>query len=208
MIVYLVRHGETTWNQEGRYQGQRESPLTPTGLEQARAVGTALERRRVRRVISSPLVRCVDTARPLATWLKLPIEIAPELIEIAHGSWEGRLRSDLARDDSERMRLWREHPERVQFAGGESLADVMTRWRAFADRLSGNDEVAVITHDVLVRCAVLDATDRPLSRLWEPRVVNGGYARFSVENGVWTLLDECVDVHLGSLVVDTTRQAL
>lgn len=206
-MIYVARHGETDWNREGRYQGQRESALTPTGVAQGRALAAALAKERVTRVIASPLARCVDTARPLAQAWNVPLEIDPALIEIAHGSWEGRLRAEIEREDPQTMRLWREHPQLVQFEGGESLHDVEHRWRAFVERLVNADGVAIVTHDVIVRLAILGATQRPLAQLWDAQVRNGGYARFA-GGGSWELLDACVDAHLGELAVDTTAQAL
>ena len=206
-MIYVVRHGESDWNREGRYQGQLESQLTQTGWAQADALATALANEPITRVIASPLARCVDTARPLAQTLVVPLEIEPDLLEIAHGTWEGRLRTEIERDDAQTMQLWREHPQLVQFEGGESLHDVEHRWRAFVARLDDADNVAIITHDVIVRLAILAATRRPLTQLWEPHIVNGAYARFR-GGGSWELLDACVDAHLGNLVVDTTAQAL
>ncbi len=208
MILYLARHGETDWNREGRYQGQRESHLTPTGSAQAEALAQALGSTSIARVISSPLARCFNTAVPLASSLNCTVEVDSRLIEIGHGTWEGRLRDEIERDDPQRMRDWRECPDRVRFDGGESLEDVMQRWRAFARSIDGKNDTAVVTHDVLVRLALLDATGAPLSGFWKPRVCNGAYARFAVNDGMWHVLDECVDDHLGALLVDTARQAL
>ncbi len=208
MIIYVTRHGETDWNREGRYQGQRESHLTSTGRAQAEALAQALGSAPLARVISSPLARCVDTAAALASQLGLDVEVDPRLIEIGHGTWEGRLRDEIERDDPERMRDWREYPDRVHFDGGESLDDVLQRWREFAHSIEGKNDIAVVTHDVLVRLALLDAARQPLSQLWQPRVRNGAYARFDVNGGAWRVVDECVDDHLGALLVDTARQAL
>jgi phosphoserine phosphatase len=206
-VIYIARHGETNWNREGRYQGRRESQLTQTGLAQARALAAVLAKEPLTRVIASPLARCVATARPLADALGLELETDPDLIEIAHGTWEERLRSEIERSDAQTMQLWREHPQLVQFEGGESLHDVEHRWRGFMRRLGEGDGVAIVTHDVIVRLAILAAAQRPLAQLWEPRVVNGGYARFR-GGGSWELFDACVDAHLGEFVVDTTAQAL
>ena len=206
--VYVARHGETVWNVEGRYQGQRESKLSPRGMLQADALGRALSELPIARVISSPLSRCVDTAAFLAALLGVGLETDRRLIEIAHGTWEGRLRADIERDDATRMRQWRDHPERVAFEGGETLSAVVSRWDDFTASLAGDDRVAIVTHDVLVRIAILRATDRPLSEFWQPRVLNGAYAEFEVESGRWTLRDECVAEHLGNLAADTSGQAL
>jgi phosphoserine phosphatase len=206
-MIYVARHGETDWNREGRYQGQRESQLTETGIAQADALADALSRKGVTRVIASPLARCVETARPLAQRLGIAVETDRDLIEIAHGTWEGRLRSAIERDEPAQMRSWREHPERIQFDGGESLAQVNDRWHAFVERLGDADGVAILTHDVIVRLAILHARNAPLADLWQPRVVNGGCAVFRGD-GSWELLDACVDAHLGALTVDTATQAL
>ncbi|MDE2481492.1 MAG: histidine phosphatase family protein [bacterium] len=208
MILYVARHGETDWNRAGRYQGRRESSLTEIGRAQAQALASALAERPIGRIISSPLRRCRETAQPLAERLGVPVEIDARAIEIAHGTWEGRLRSDLEREEPLALQRWREEPESVHFDGGESLAEVMARWRAFAKDLGGTDEVLVVTHDVLARLAILDAQRRPLARFWEPRVVNGGYARLRRADGRFELLDECIDTHLGTLEVDTAHQAL
>ncbi|HUA09731.1 MAG TPA: histidine phosphatase family protein [Candidatus Acidoferrales bacterium] len=206
-MIFVARHGETDWNREGRYQGQRESQLTQMGRAQAEALAGALAGERIVRVISSPLQRCVATAIPIAQNLNVPLETDRDLIEIAHGTWEGRLREDIEREEPAAMRTWREHPERVRFEGGESLAQVDERWRAFVERLRGTGGVAIVTHDVVVRLAILMASQQPLARLWEPRVLNGGYAVF--RNGArWALERECVSEHLAGLVVDTAAQAL
>lgn len=206
MILYVARHGETTWNREGRYQGQRESVLTALGREQAAALGTALGNRPLDAVYASPLARCMETAHALG---RQAIADA-RLLEIAHGSWEGRLRDDVARDDEARFTDWRAHPERVRFEGGESLNEVLARWRSFAAMLEATParEVAAVTHDVLVRLAILDASDRGISELWEPRVVNGGYATLERTAGRWRVREECVDTHLSGILVDTAHQAL
>ncbi|HTZ55311.1 MAG TPA: histidine phosphatase family protein [Candidatus Acidoferrum sp.] len=206
-MIYVARHGETDWNREGRYQGQRESHLTQTGDAQAGALAQALAQERITRVIASPLARCVETAAPLARALGVTVETDRDLIEIAHGSWEGRLRAEIERDDPQTLQQWREHPQLVQFEGGESLHDVAHRWRAFMQRLGDADDVAIVTHDVIVRLAILAALERPLAHLWEAHVTNGAYARFR-GRGSWELLDACVDAHLGTLIVDTAAQAL
>ena len=208
MILYLARHGETDFNEEGRYQGQRESELTPRGRLQAERLAQALEGVAPQRIISSPLRRCMESARPLANRMKLPLEVSPDLIEIAHGTWEGRLRDEIAENDPETMRAWRSKPENVTFDGGESLAMVDARWKHFLHSLRSEMTTVIVTHDVLVRLALLDATNKPLSRFWEPVVKNGAYAWVVKENGSMRVLNECVDAHLGDAQADTSGQAL
>jgi phosphoserine phosphatase len=205
--VYVVRHAETEANRDGRYQGRLDSPLSTLGHRQAAALAEALAGCKVARVISSPLRRCVETALPVAERLGVALEQDNRLIEIAHGTWEGRLRAAIEREDAARMHAWRTAPQAVRFEGGESLADVNARWRSFAESHATDPDAIVVTHDVLVRLAILAATNRPLARLWEPQAENAAYAVFEIDAG-WRLVRECCTEHLIGLRADLSRQAL
>lgn len=206
--VYIARHGETTWNAVGRYQGRLETPLSPLGQAQAQALAGALRDADIRRIISSPLSRCVQTALPLSMMTGVPIETDDRLLEIAHGTWEGRYRDEIARTEPERYQMWRTHPEKVHFPGGESLQDVANRWKSFVDDFHPDVNTLLMTHDVVVRIAVLERTGRPISDLRTIRALNAAYACFRVEGETWTFLNECEDGHLATLTADIERQAL
>lgn len=206
--VFLARHGETTWNAIGRYQGRQESELSLLGAAQANALAGAMSEYDLRYVTSSPLRRCLDTARPSAARFGLDVRVDPLLVEIAHGAWEGRLRDDLAREDPERYFKWRNQPESVEFERGESVADVLARWREFVQAFDPSGNTLLVTHDAVIRCALVDRTDRPLSTFWQGRVLNGAYAWFTVEGGRWTLNNDCVSDHLVGIIADPSQQAL
>lgn len=206
--LYVARHGESEHNREGRYQGRRESSLSELGRRQAAALAETLAASAAVRVISSPLGRCVETARPVAQRLGVEVELDDRLIEIAHGSWEGRLRVEIEREDASRLQMWRSAPHVVQFEGGESLADVDARWRSFVAACPANGDAIVVTHDILVRLAILAATNRPLARLWDAHAENGAFALFERDGETWRLADECVGSHLAGLRADLNRQAL
>lgn len=208
MRVYVARHGETTWNVAGRYQGRRESELSALGMRQAEALAAALEPAGIGRVVSSPMGRCTATARAVADRLHLPVETDDRLIEIAHGTWEGRLRDEIAANDPRRYRAWREDPAHVLFDGGESLAQVLDRWRDFAAAFRPGAPALVVTHDAVVRVALVDALSRGLEDFWSARVENGAYAVFDVHDGRWLLVAECVADHLGALRAPIEGQAL
>ncbi|GAC1652643.1 MAG: histidine phosphatase family protein [Vulcanimicrobiaceae bacterium] len=206
--VFIARHGETVWNVAGRYQGRLESELSPLGVRQAQALAEAMRGYDVRTVASSPLKRCVDTALPCAAHFSLNVDEEPLLIEIAHGTWEGRLRDELAQNDAERYRLWRHEPHVVSFEGGESVADVLDRWRAFVSTFEPRADTLLVTHDAVIRVALVERLARPLRAFWGGRVLNGAFAWFTVEKGVWTLQSECVSDHLDGIVADPGTQAL
>ncbi len=214
-MIWLARHGETTWNAEGRYQGRRESHLSALGTRQANALAAYFAGARERgdavpeRIVSSPLARTRETAAPIASALGVAIETDERLIEIAHGTWEGKLKDEIERDDPERYAAWRATPERVAFDGGESLDDVMVRWRSFAGDASLVDgtNVLVMTHDAVVRCALLALRGEGSARFWEMRVENASYA--TIENDTTLrLLSDCERAHLANARAPFERQAL
>jgi len=206
--VYVARHGETTWNLAGRYQGRRESALTPLGMRQAFALAGAMEEAAVERVVSSPLLRCTATAQPAAERAGVSVETDDRLIEIAHGTWEGRLRDEIAANDPVRYRAWREDPAHVQFDGGESIADVLQRWRDFAAAFRPGVPALLVTHDAVVRAALVDVSGNDLNAFWSWKVENGAYAILDVGDGRWTIVEERANAHLAGLRAPTEGQAL
>jgi phosphoserine phosphatase len=214
-MIYLARHGETTWNRVGRYQGRQESELSELGERQGIALAAYFSYRLAAdlgipaRIISSPLRRCTATARYVAARLGRVLETDDRLIEIAHGAWEGRLRDDLAANDPQRYRAWRSDPANVAFEGGERLAEVDSRWRAFAASLLGfKEDVLLLSHDAVIRIAILAAKNAPLDRFWNVRAENGAFARFSPDRPQWTLIDECFTEHLVDARASLSEQAL
>lgn len=214
-MIYLARHGETTWNKIGRYQGRQESPLSELGERQGSALAVyfsyrlAAELSIPARIISSPMLRCTATARYVAARLGIVLETDARLIEIAHGAWEGRLRDELAANDPQRYRTWRNDPANVSFEGGETLRDVDARWRDFAASLTGcKDDVLLLSHDAVLRVAILAAKNAPLDRFWHVRAENGAFARFAPDRPAWTLIDECFTEHLADARASIADQAL
>ena len=212
---WIARHGETTWNLAGRYQGRLESALSALGVRQGLALADAFSARLERggsiptRIVASPLLRCAATARFVADRLGVELETDERLIEIAHGTWEGRYRDDLAREDPGVYRAWRETPASVAFDGGESLADVRARWRAFADDLaSQSGDTLVVTHDAVVRVALLDLEGLPLDDLWKVPVENAAFAVVESDGPQRRLIEACVTAHLANARADATEQAL
>lgn len=214
-MIWLARHGETTWNLAGRYQGRLESALSGLGMQQGMALGHAFFERLQRgepvptRIVSSPLLRCVATARLTAQRLGGTVETDERLIEIAHGTWEGRYRDELAANDPARYRLWREDPAQVEFEGGETLDDVLERWRSFADDLVDRQEdTLIVTHDAVVRCALVDLRGRPLDDFWKMRVENAAFAVLERDGYRLRVREECVYDHLAGVRADVAGQAL
>ncbi len=132
----LVRHGESVWNAEARIQGQRCAGLSALGHAQARSTAVALAAAHPdAQLVTSDLQRTRETMAPLAEALRCEPAEDPGLRERTFGAWEGRLRTEVARDDPERWARWLAGEDVVEEVGGESasmLADrvdpVLRRW--------------------------------------------------------------------------------
>ena len=158
MIVLLARHGETTWNLAGRYQGRLQSSLSGLGVRQGLALGEAIahEHPRIERIISSPLLRCTATAQFVADRIDVPVETDERLIEIGHGDWEGRLRDDIMREEPQNWYLWKNKPTEIVFSQGDSMPKVLGRWLSFASEMP-KVPTLVVSHDAVVRAAICHA---------------------------------------------------
>jgi probable phosphoglycerate mutase len=173
MRVLLVRHGETPWNAEGRYQGQTDIPLSAVGEEQARKLGMRLADVAITRAVSSPLSRARRTAElSLGGKRASMLTIDTGFSEIHHGAWEGQLAGEIADSDGERFASWRSAPESVLMPGpgGESLQHVLDRaWPALQRACTGlgdGDALLVVAHDAVNRVLLCRVLGIPLAKLW------------------------------------------
>ena len=157
-MIYLVRHGETVWNREGRIQGHLDSPLTPFGEEQARRVGIALGRlidgADRFAMVSSPLGRTRRTAAIISAALGRDagaIATDQRLKEITWGAWDGLTLDEIeARDPGELKRRRRNHWHYLP-PGGESYEMVAARARDWHDAVNLGARLIVVAHGAIGR---------------------------------------------------------
>ena len=157
ITLYFVRHGETDWNAERRYQGQRDVPLNDKGREQARRNGRTLAaispHLSAARFIASPLGRTRETMELLRAEMGLtPQDYALDdrLMELSYGTWEGQLQDELAKIDPEGWAARTLDPYRWRPRGGESYADLLVRSAKWLECIE-HDTIAV-SHGGVSRC--------------------------------------------------------
>lgn len=165
--LVLVRHGESAWNAEGRFQGQGGSGLSQRGREQAAALAGYLSQRFPDTVllVASDLERVTETAAPTIERLGPSVAslVDPRLREMNVGGWSGRLLADLAVEEADDLAAWRRGVD-LASAIGESFADLRTRVAAaLADAAAkaGEGEVLVFTHGGCIRSALGAVFDLP-----------------------------------------------
>ncbi|MDE0164802.1 MAG: histidine phosphatase family protein [Bryobacterales bacterium] len=192
---FLVRHGETDWNSEGRIQGQLDTPLNEAGLIQARSLGLRLESIPFTAAYCSDLCRGSDTAGAVLLGRSLPIEEMPELREKKFGEWEGMTFLDVETrfPDLYHNGLMTGDPS---FAppGGESDLQLYSRAKAVAERLmqvhtvhSGN--ILVVSHGGTLSALITCLIDLPADKMWRFRFANAGISVVSVFDEGSAVLD-------------------
>ena len=174
--LLLVRHGQTVWNLQGRYQGRTDVPLTLDGQRQAAALAAQLRAEPIAAVYSSTLQRAYDTARPIAASHGLPVVRDERLNEINQGEWEGLHVSEIARGWPALFAQWERDPLAVRLPGGETLQEVQARVLAVLQEIARawpRQTVCIVAHKVTVAAIRCWATARPVAEGLEAMPANG-----------------------------------
>ena len=165
-MIYIVRHGQTDWNLEGRYQGRIDIELNNKGEEQAKKISEKLKNVKFDKVISSPLKRAYKTAQIICD---KEIETDKRLIERCNGKLEGKLKSEITFDINFNDTL-------ENNMGIESITDFRLRINNFFEdiikRYKGKN-VLIVTHagvSIYARC------------YFEGDPLDGDYSKYKLKN--------------------------
>ena len=184
--IYLVRHGETEWNRDSRIQGQRDSPLTALGREQARRTGRMLAELGLAGlpVSASPLGRVQATLAILGREVALgPVTLDPRLREVALGSWEGMTNTEIRAAYPTLVAGVTEHGWGFRSPDGETFDAVAARVKAWlAERRA---PVIAVAHGMLGRVLRSVYTGMPPDR---------AMAEPLAQNVVWHFCDGAMTV--------------
>jgi broad specificity phosphatase PhoE len=165
--LWLARHGETDWNRDGRFQGQTDSLLNASGLEQARQVADLLVDAGIQAIYCSDLQRAKLTAQIIGKKLKLIPKVDENLREINLGKWEGMLRDQII---SQYREVWDRRqldPVHVRPPGGENLLELAERVWAATDKIAKlhpKGKVLIVSHGVALACIICRANVIPLAQ--------------------------------------------
>ncbi len=176
--LLLVRHGQTDANVAGLLLGRTDPPLNDSGRAQAEAAAERVASFAPERVLTSPLLRAVETAEIVAARCGLTVDAEDRLIEIDYGEYDGLPFAALPTD---LVRRWRTEAD---FAppGGESLASVGVRMAALGVELLGalaNGPVVAVSHVSPIKAAVCWALGLPDLASWRMRLDNASVTRLA-----------------------------
>lgn len=184
--IHMIRHGETNWNREKRAQGQMESVLTSEGMAQASALSTKIQSLGIGDVYCSSSVRTRQTAEILFADSELTVQYCDQLREIYMGPWEGLLYKDIREQDAEQFDAFWERPHLFNLPGAETFANVQQRaTRRLAEILcdTKSQDIAIVSHGVLIKTILCQVESRPLSELWNtPAMHNCARSVIEVHN--------------------------
>ena len=213
--LLLVRHGETQWNKESRFQGIRDIPLNENGKAQGRKAGEFLKDVPIDFAVSSSMSRPKETAEIILEHHSgVSLETTSELIEICHGLWEGKLESEIEADFPGLLQQWKDAPETVQMPEGENLQQVWDRavaaWNKIVTTYSNSESPytgIVVAHDAINKVIICYLLGLKPDNFWNIKQGNGAvtvidYAQGATGKPVLQAIN--ITSHLSGGVLDKT----
>ncbi|MCC3274989.1 MULTISPECIES: histidine phosphatase family protein [unclassified Arthrobacter] len=186
--VVFWRHGRTEWNRVGRFQGQQDIALDPSGVRQAAEAAAVLRFLEPAAIVSSDLGRALNTGRSLGALLGLEVAQDKRLRETFAGTWEGRTFAQIGEQDAPLLAAWSAGVGSVRAGGGETRVDVGTRVAAAVnDAVQGVEPggtLVVVSHGGAIRAGICALLGLP-AESWA--VISG------VSNCHWSVLQEVPD---------------
>ena len=214
--IFLVRHGETNWNKEGRFQGQINIPLNNNGKDQAKKASQYLNEINFNKAFASSMNRPYETAQIiLKNKPDLEITKLEKLVEISHGLWEGKLENEIKKQWPELLKNWHEKPETVVMPEGESIKEVSERsvkaWEEICLDQRNNDLTLLVAHDAVNKTLICEILGIDYSNIWMIKQGNGGITIIDLFNDpqkdcVISALN--ITTHLGGILDSTASGAL
>jgi len=213
--LLLVRHGETEWNRQQRFQGQIDVPLNDNGRRQGQKVAEFLQSMHLDAAYSSPMARPQETAELiLAHHRQLSLYLVEDLQEISHGQWEGKYEAEIEAEYPGMLQQWQQAPATVQMPGGENLQQVwqraMAAWTQIVAAHSGHAEaqtVLVVAHDAINKAILCQGVGWGPEAFWRFKQGNGAVSVIDYPDGVESapvLSAVNITSHLSGSVLDKT----
>jgi alpha-ribazole phosphatase len=197
----IVRHGQTDWNTDGRFQGQTDIPLNAAGLAQAQALSRRLSAEPPAAIYASDLRRAWQTAEIIHQALpeegRCPLIPEPRLREMRFGGWEGLTYAQIQSSQAQLLQRWERDLEHVAPPGGETLLELADRVQAVFQSITQahpDSTVLLVAHGGPLQVLIASALGIPPGRFWQIHLSNGSLSELSVypEGAILNLLN-CTD---------------
>ncbi|RFU70189.1 histidine phosphatase family protein [Bacillus sp. V59.32b] len=188
LTIYLVRHGQTEWNLEGRLQGWGNGELTKEGINDALALGRRLINVPIDLIYSSSSKRAYQTAELITGSRDIPIIQDDALREMGFGDWEGRIRTEIEKEYEHEYKAFWETPHLYNRNSGELFSHVIDRVvSAFNEIVEKHPSgtVMVVSHSITLRVLIAYIKKLPLDKLFtqKPGLGNTSLTKIVVKDG-------------------------
>lgn len=183
MRLLLVRHGETTWNHEARYQGQADIPVSTRGWAEAERLAERLASESINAIYTSDLMRALDTARVIARRIGQPLTLEPRLREANLGEWQGLTYEQVRRryfSDTDPLPAYLvDSPP----PSGECLRQLQVRLMSAIESIAAkhaNAGVLIVTHGGCLKVLLCTWLGMELSAYWQLRFDSASISEVSL----------------------------
>jgi broad specificity phosphatase PhoE len=216
--LLLVRHGETDWNRQKRFQGQIDVPLNDRGRVQSGQAVEFLKAVPLRYAVTSPMLRPKETAEIiLKSHPDVRLELEDDLREISHGLWEGKLEAEIDSEYPGMLQQWQVSPETVQMPEGENLQQVWERTIAAWERIVATAKqrpepgiTLVVAHDAVNKAILCYVLGLGPEYFWTFKQGNGAVSviDYALTDEKPVLMAANITTHLGGVLDKTAAGAL
>lgn len=196
MEIYFVRHGQTIWNVEKRFQGLSDSPLTELGITQAKLLGEKLKDIKFDKFYSTSLKRAYDTANYIKGNRKQKVEIFDDFVEISMGDMEGIKQEDFKKLYPEQVKnfFFNQLEYDPSSFGGESFLEVRERvirgLNKFIELNKNYERVLVVSHGATLKTLLHYISGKDISTLSDEAIPkNTSCTIVKYENGKFEIID-------------------
>ena len=196
MEIYFVRHGQTVWNVEKRFQGLSDSPLTELGITQAKLLGEKLKDIKFDKFYSTSLKRANDTANYIKGNREQEVEIFDDFVEISMGDMEGIQQEEFKKLYPEQVKnfFFNQLEYDPSSFGGESFLEVRERVAKgldkFIDLNKDYERVLVVSHGATLKTLLHYISGKDISTLSDEVIPkNTSYTIVKYENGKFEIID-------------------
>jgi len=185
--LVLIRHGQTDWNVEGRWQGQADPPLNDRGREQARRVAEYQSQFGFAALYSSDLRRAMETAQIIGAEMGLSVIPEPRLREINLGKWQGMLSANIQAQYPDEFRCWHESPLTAHPPDGEDISTLAVRVLEAINEIIARypkRRIGLVAHELPIAIVLCRSAGLGLEHLRDMIPENGAWSEVVLEGAL------------------------
>ncbi len=189
MKIFLLRHGETDWNIEKRWQGSKDIELNQNGILQAENASKRLEKYKIDAIYTSPLLRAKKTAEVINENRNVPIYVKEDIKEISFGEWEGLTYHEVLSGYKKAFDTWDKDASCDVGYGVENYLSLQNRaFKVFQEICEeSNGNILIVSHGAWIMALVCKILHIPLEHRLSFQVGNTSITTIEYEDSQFTM---------------------